>query len=62
MCRFDVEQVVQRQRHHLRAFNHVIDADPFVGAMGEIQDARTVGDAVMQIADAGDVLLVVGAR
>ena len=41
--------------------DHVVDADPFVGLVGQVEDARAVGDAVVQVADAGDVLLVVGA-
>ncbi|MEZ5836255.1 MAG: hypothetical protein R3D03_11025 [Geminicoccaceae bacterium] len=32
----------------------------FIGLVSEIGDARTIGDAVMQVADAADVLLVVG--
>ena len=45
----------------LAAVEHVVDADIFVGLVREIEDARAVGDAVLQPADAVDVLLVVGA-
>ena len=41
--------------------DHVVDADPFVGPVREVEDAGAVGDAIVQLADAGDVLLVVGA-
>ncbi len=49
------------ERHHLRRIHHVVDADILVGLMREIEDPRPIGDAVVQMADAGDVLLVVGA-
>ena len=52
---------LQHQRHDLGAVEHVLHADPFVGLVGEVQQAGTVGDAVVQPADAVDVLLVVGA-
>ena len=52
---------MQRQRHDLGGIEHVVDADIFVGLVGEIEDAGAVGDAVLEPADAVDVLLVVGA-
>ena len=37
----------------LRRFDHVGDADPLVGPVGEVEDAGAVGDAVVEMADAG---------
>jgi hypothetical protein len=41
-------------RHDLgrMAVDHVVDADPFVGLVREVEDAGAIGDAVVQIADA----------
>ncbi len=46
----------------LAEFTIVGDPHIFVGLVGEIEDAGTIGDAVAQLADPVDVLLVVGAR
>ena len=56
-----LQQHVEADRHDLRRFDHVGDADPLVGPVGEVENARAVGDAVVEVADAGNVLLVVGA-
>ena len=57
----DAQQLQRRQRHHLGRGHQVVDRHELVGLVGEVEDARAVGDAVVQVADAGDVLLVVGA-
>ena len=43
----------------LADFDHVGNADPFVRPVGEIENAGTVGDAIVQVADSGDMLLIV---
>ena len=37
-------------------------ADIFVRLVGQVEDARAIGDAVLQLADAVDMLLVIGTR
>src|SRR5579871_2553925 len=56
------QQGVRGKRHDLGRGDHVRDLNVLVRLMSEVQDAGPVGDAVAQMPDAVDVLLVVGAR
>uniref|UniRef100_A0A0N4Z2S7 Ketoacyl_synth_N domain-containing protein n=1 Tax=Parastrongyloides trichosuri TaxID=131310 RepID=A0A0N4Z2S7_PARTI len=60
-ARSDDVQVIGRSGHDLGRVGHVVDADPFVGLVRQVEHAGAVGDAVFQPADAVDVLLVIGA-
>ena len=45
----------------LARIDHVLHLDVLIRLVGEGQDARAIGDAVVQLADAVDVFLIVGA-
>ena len=53
--------MIQRQHHDLRAFDHVLNAHIFIGLVGQIENARTVSNAVLQPTDPVDMFLVIGA-
>src|SRR5690606_27813454 len=40
------QQRIEPDSHHLGRLDHVLDADPFVGTVGEVEDSRAVGNAV----------------
>src|SRR3984957_8687099 len=56
------QQCVGGQRHDFGGIHHVLDHHVFVRLMGELENSRTIGNAVAQLADAIDVLLIVGPR
>ena len=41
------QQASDCESHDPRAVQHVVDANPFIGLMSQIQNSRTVGDAVL---------------
>src|SRR3984957_899620 len=55
------EQRAGGQRHYLGGVDHVLDHHIFIRLMRQIENSRSVGDAIAQLADAIDVLLIVSA-
>src|ERR1700722_8569955 len=55
------QQGVGGERHDFRGIHHILDQHVLVRLMGQVENSRTIGNAVAQLADAIDVLLVVGA-
>lgn len=55
------DQLLQHECHHACAVGHVVHANPFVGLMGEVEDAGAVCDAVFQLTNPVDMFLVIGA-
>lgn len=53
------QEVGQNKGHDLGTVDHVLDPDPFVRLMRQVQQARPIGDAVLQPPDPVDVLLVI---
>src|SRR6267142_6619627 len=56
-----VHQRPRRQRHHLGGGQHVVDDDVLVRFVSKIEEAGSVGDAFLQLADTIDMFLFIGA-
>src|SRR6202046_5831084 len=54
------QQGVGGERHDFGGIHHILDQHVLVRPMGQVENSRTIGNAVAQLADAIDVLLVVG--
>src|SRR5271155_995467 len=55
------QQRVGGERHDFRGIHHIVDQYVFVRLVGKVENARAIGNAVAQLTDAIDVLLIVGA-
>src|ERR1700727_3808445 len=55
------QQGVGGERHNFGGIHHILDQHVLVRLMGQVENSRAVGNAVAQLADAIDVLLIVGA-
>src|ERR1700721_324338 len=54
------QQGVGGERHDFGGIHHIFDQHVLVRLMGQVENSRTIGNAVAQLADAIDVLLVEG--